>query len=198
MMIEWKPKKDIWFPMELKERIIQTAIALFADSGLKFTMQDIAGEMHIAKKTIYHEFESKEDLLLAMLEKGFSEIQKEKQKITGSDLPLPEKLKRVMIALPEEYSVLDFRQLEGLKEKYPLAADELKKHLENNWDPVIRIIREGQEAGIFRNISVPVLRVMVTASIESFLSGGILKEEKIPYETALDEMMTIIMKGIEA
>ena len=43
--------------------IIENAITQYRKKGLSFTMEDIAKDMHIAKKTIYKFFPSKEALL---------------------------------------------------------------------------------------------------------------------------------------
>ena len=53
-----------------REEIVQEAIAQFQKNGLKFTMNDIAASLHIAKKTIYQFYASKEELLSAMGEEG--------------------------------------------------------------------------------------------------------------------------------
>jgi len=54
-------------PMEnIQQDILTTTLELFNDKGLDFTMDDIAQSMHIAKKTIYRFFSSKEDLLKAV------------------------------------------------------------------------------------------------------------------------------------
>lgn len=176
--------------------IIQTAMRLFIDKGLKFTMQDIADQMHIAKKTIYAYYASKEDLLIGIIDYGFAEIHTKKKNILDSSLPFNEKLRQVMIAMPDQYSVFDFRQLSGLHEKYPNAYHNLNAHLESDWEPVLQLLEEGQKAGMIRNINIPVLRMMITASFESFLSQDGLKKAGISYYDALNDMMDIIMEGI--
>ena len=179
-----------------REEIIQEAVRQFQISGLKFTMNDVARSLHIAKKTIYQYFSSKEELLSAMLKSGFDDIQKEKQEIISSDLDLTEKIRKVMIAMPHQYQVLDFRKLSDLHEKYPEVNKELVRYLENDWEPVIRLLEEGVKENRIRNISIPILRAMFTASLESFLSSDMLKEEQISYSEALEKMMDIIMNGI--
>lgn len=47
----------------MREKIIDTAIEEFTKHGLKFTMNDVAKELGISKKTIYTIFESKQDVL---------------------------------------------------------------------------------------------------------------------------------------
>ena len=182
--------------MELKQAIIDTAISMFAREGLHFTMQDIAAEMHIAKKTIYTVFPSKESLLCAMLDEGFSSIHADKKKILESDLDLIEKIRRVMIAMPDQYQLIDFRRLNDLREKYPAAHERLIQHLEEDWDPVIRLLETAEEEGLIRNISIPLFRMIFTSSLESFLFTDTLSREKISYQQALQELMDILISGI--
>lgn len=182
--------------MELYEQILNTAIELFREQGLKFTVQDIAERMHIAKKTIYHIYPSKESLLKELVRYGFDQIQKGKQKILEQDMDLTEKLRSVMIAMPDSYQFLDFRRLRDL-DKYPEVAEEVRRRLKSDWDPIVELIEEGKRQGRLRDISIPVLRMMVTSTIEGFLSSDMLEEEDILYRDALDRMMDIIMKGME-
>lgn len=180
-----------------REDIVQEAIRQFQISGLKFTMNDVATSLHIAKKTIYQFYGSKEELLSAMLAYGFRGIQEKKQQILSSDLDLPDKIRMVMIAMPHQYQVLDFRRLSDLHEKYPAVSRELIGYLENDWEPVIRLLEEGVQQHRIRPVSIPILRAMFTASLESFLSSDMLMEENISYNEALEQMMDIIIDGIK-
>jgi len=52
-----------------KERILKTTINLFAHYGIKgVSMSQIAGALQISKKTLYEEFECKEQLLCSSIE----------------------------------------------------------------------------------------------------------------------------------
>ncbi len=179
-----------------EEEILASAARQFQKSGLKFTMLDVANDLHIAKKTIYQFYSGKEELLTAMLDTGFARIHARKKEILDQDISIPEKIQQVMIAMPDSFEVIDFRQLSDLKEKYPKVYARLRRHLETDWEPVINEIQKGIDAGVVRNISIPVLRTMVTASFETFLSTNVLKSEGIQYNDALNQMMDIIMNGI--
>ena len=50
----------------MREKIIDTAIEEFTKHGSKFTMNDVAKELGISKKTIYTIFESKQDVLVGV------------------------------------------------------------------------------------------------------------------------------------
>ena len=181
---------------ELKEQILETATDLFRRKGLKFTMQDVASEMHVAKKTIYTIYTSKEELLMDLVETGFQRIQDVKREVLESDLPLKEKISTVLIAMPENYRTLDFRRLTGMDEKYPEVSARIAEHLKSEWEPIIEILQEGMQKGYIYPISIPVLKQMVTSSIDSFMYSNELVTSGITYQEALNEMVTIIMNGV--
>ena len=182
--------------MELQDEILNAATDLFRTKGLKFTMQDVAEEMHIAKKTIYKLYPSKEDLLLDLAVKGFDRIQARKREILESDLGMKEKIATVLIAMPDNYMNIDFSKLQGIEQKYPLVWKEISKRLDSEWEPIFAILEEGKRLGRVRDVSLPVLRQMITASIDSFLYTDGLARSGIGYQEALQEMVNIIMEGV--
>ncbi len=181
---------------DIRSEVLKEATLQFEKKGLKFTIQDIADQLHIAKKTIYHLFPSKEKLMIAMIEDGFEKIQEEKEKIIQSSLPIDRKLRKVLIAFPKAYQHIDFGKLEGL-EKYPDVAECLNRNLEQNWEPILSMMTEGIREGIFRKVDLTVFRLMITASFEKFLSSDGLKKAGIQYQTGLEHMVDIVMGGIE-
>ena len=59
----------------LKEKIIQTAVAFYSRYGIKsVSMNQIANAMSISKRTIYENFENKEELLIGCLEFGTEKL----------------------------------------------------------------------------------------------------------------------------
>ena len=179
--------------MDLRSRVLKAAEALFRKSGLHFTMQEVAAALHISKKTIYTVYPSKEELLLDMVDALFADIHREKDGLMTASAPIEERIQAVIVALPEQYHALDFRLLGLLDEKYPSVARRVREHLETNWEPTIALLEEGVRAGRIRSVPIPVLRQMITASIESFLAGG---ETEASYADTLAAMIDIIMNGI--
>ncbi len=179
--------------MDLRERVIAAAAALFQKSGLRFTMQEVAAALHISKKTIYTVYPSKEELLLDMVDTLFADIHRAKGELMAASGPIEARIEAVIVALPEQYRALDFRLLGELEEKHPAVARRVREHLETNWEPTIALLEAGMEAGRIRPVPIAVLRQMITASIESFLSGG---EGGASYADTLAAMIDIIMNGI--
>lgn len=176
---------------ELRIRLRAVGIELFRRDGLRFTMQQAAAVMHISKKTIYAVYPSKEALLLDMVDDAFTRIHARKQRILDGPGTLAEKLRAVIIALPEEYTALDL-----LDEKYPKVAARVREHLETGWEPTLTLLEQAMKEGVIRQVSLPVLQRMISASIEDFLADRTLDAQGISYTDALDEMISILLEGL--
>lgn len=180
--------------MELRTEILDAAAQLFQAEGLRFTMQQVAAALHISKKTIYTVYSDKEALLLDMVDMLFEKIHHRKAELAALPGPLEERLQAVIIALPEEYAALDFRQLDALEEKYPAVAARVRRHLETGWEPTLQLLEQGIAAGRIRPVNLTVLRRILTAAFEQLLSGA---EDGTSYAAELDAMMDILMNGIK-
>jgi AcrR family transcriptional regulator len=58
----------------MRDLIIKKAIDLLFDDGLRFSVDDIASQLKISKKTIYKAFDTKEDLAIAVYSKVYDDI----------------------------------------------------------------------------------------------------------------------------
>ena len=180
--------------MDLRTQILDAAAKLFQAEGLGFTMQQVAAALHISKKTIYTVYSDKEALLMDMVDMLFEKIHRRKAELAALPGPLEERLQAVIIALPEEYAALDFRQLDALEEKYPAVAARVRRHLETGWEPTMGLLEQGITEGRIRPVNLSVLRRVITAAFEQLLSG---REEGTSYAAELDAMMDILMNGIK-
>lgn len=181
---------------ELSAMVRTQAMQMFRQQGLHFTMQQVAEPLHISKKTIYTVYPSKEVLLLDMVDHAFENIHRCKQEILNGDGTLEEKLRAVIIAMPEEYAALDLQQMEELDEKYPMVAARVRSQLESGWEPTMTLLERAMQEGVIRPVSLPVLRQMITASIESFLADRSLADSGVRYSAVLEEMISILLEGV--
>lgn len=174
--------------------ICVAAMDLFRQEGLRFTMQQLAQKLHISKKTLYTCYASKEALLLDMIDDAFGAIHTRKQAILAENLPLEEKLRRVIIALPEEYAATNLCRMEELEEKFPAAAERVRLHLETGWEPTLALLEESRQAGLLRDVPFDILRTMIAGSIEAFLRDDTLSAQE--YANALETMIDIFLEGV--
>lgn len=182
---------------ELRVRIIEGGIDAFSMKGLKFTMDDVAQGLHISKKTVYTVFPSKEDLLLGIADYSFAAIKESEHRIAQDEsLDIIEKIKRIMVVLPERYQNIGLSNLYLLNEKYPNVYRQVERNLSTDWDVTISLLRQAMDAGRIRPISIPILKAMFEGTLQSFLRTNVLIANGITYEDALHEVIETIMGGI--
>lgn len=184
--------------MELKEEILEGTIKVFNKKGIKFTMDDLAKELGMSKKTIYTVFKDKNELFLAMVDYLFDAIKEEEKRIYNDDsLSMIEKIRNILCVLSEGYKEVDFRQLYLLKDKYPKIYRQVENRLESGWETTISLIQRGINEGSVRDVKIPIVKMMLEASLEQFFQRDILVQNKLSYLEALDEVVDILMSGIE-
>lgn len=88
-------------PRQTRESIISAAAKLFYDEGIRRVSVDaIADEAGITKRTLYYHFESKDDLVAAYLEQrdqpSFARFQ---QWFAEAEGPLPERIRTIFVRL---------------------------------------------------------------------------------------------------
>lgn len=182
---------------ELEKRILNATVDVFRVKGIKFTMDDIAAQISISKKTIYKVFEDKEALLYKLVDYGFDRIKESENAILeNEELSTKEKLRAIMGVLPDSYMDLDFRQLYIVKDKMPFVYEKMEQRLESGWEATISLLEKGMEEGIIRDISIPIFKAAYEATIEHFLQRDILERNRIPYNTALSELVSILLDGV--
>jgi AcrR family transcriptional regulator len=183
--------------MTLRLKILEATLEIFNEKGPSLTLTDICQVLKISKKTIYTVFKDKEDLLMEMMDWCFSEIKaSEKEIVNDPTLTITEKIKKVIIVLPARYKEFNWRQLANVRDKYPVLHKAMQRRIESDWEGTIELIEQGIEEGVVQPISIPVLKLMIEASIVHFLECDELEKENIPYPEALDQMMKILMYGL--
>ena len=119
----------------IRKSIMDAVVDLFNEKGMKFTMDDISKKLHISKKTIYKEFDDKDELFYATVDYGFAAIkQKEAEIIADDSLDLIDKISKVIVCLPDNYRNIDFRQVYQLREKYPVVYSRIAGKIETDWE----------------------------------------------------------------
>lgn len=184
---------------QARQKCIDCAIQLCSSQGLDFTMSQLAAQLGMSKKTLYVLFDSKEALLLAVVDAMFDAVKADEAQILArQDLSLADKVRQLVVVLPDSYKNLDWSRLQGVEEKYPAVYGRIRQRLESEWEPTLELLRQGMEQGELRPFQPGLLRAVVEGAMEHFLSSDALQREGIGYVQALDGMMDLLMEGILA
>ena len=164
-----------------KQQVLDAALAVFGRKGIRFTMDDVAKEAGMSKKTLYVLFADKQALLSDVVEYCFASIKAaERQVIGDSSLSTLQKIQKILGVMPENLLRMDFRNLYLARIRYPYLYD----------------IRQGQEEGTIRQFSVPVFRTILSSCIETFLTSDVLNQAGLSYAEGLEELTQIMVQGI--
>ncbi len=185
---------------DMKSKILRNTITVFNKKGLKLTMDDIAEQMGISKKTIYKHYKSKEEIFDQIVDYVFDDIKRKEQEILNEEgLSLEERVRKLLAAFPERFTEVDFSKLGDLKEKYPKTYRKLTKRLESGWEPTMELLEQGRAQEIYRkDANFTIFKVMMDASVARFFETDTLKKSKISYIEALNQVVDILLTGIKA
>lgn len=183
---------------EIREKILKGTIQVFNKKGLKLTMDDVADELKISKKTIYKEFSSKEEMFETMADYVFDNIKvREEEILNCSEYSTEEKIRKLLSAMPESYRNINFQELYSLKDKFPKVYKKLQKRMETGWEPTLMLLEQGKKEGIIReDADLKIFKIMMEASLERFFEKDVLKGSHKKYNDYLNEVVDILLTGI--
>jgi len=155
---------------EVKEKILTEAEALFLRYGFKsITMDDVARELGVSKKTLYQFFADKNDLVHQCVDHYLENMNNACRLIIASkEMDAIE----VMLQIAEQV-----RQM--IKQVNPSSVYDLKKYFKSAWDKleadrrgfIKHTIKENLELGMKKGLYRKDLDVEVTVSIYVYLIG---------------------------
>lgn len=183
----------------MKQQILEKATDLFLGYGFKsVTMDDLAREMGISKKTIYSHFENKTQLvractlhILNVISGGIDQICALRKNPIEE---LYEIKKFAMLHLKDERSSPQYQ----LQKYYPKVYETIrKKQFELMEDCVQDNLRRGIEMGIYRdNLNIDFVSRIYFSGMTMIKDHSIFPPEKYPPAGLTDEYLEYHLRGI--
>ncbi len=179
--------------MNDKTKIITSYLRLYKEKGQKITMDDIAKDLSISKKTIYTIFKSKEDMFEQMINYCFDQLDDLQQTIVTDHTLLPVvKLSKLLYNIADFYSP----NFSLSKVSYPEINTLFTKRVDKIWKTLLLVITDGQEDGIFKTVNPVIIRCIFEASLAKFYSDDFSKSVAIKPADAITEAIDTIVRGI--
>ena len=184
--------------MDIRKEILAATVLVFNKKGIKFTMDDVAREAGMSKKTIYTVFSDKQELVYDMVDFCFDSIKESEERVMkNGGLSTLEKIQAILGVLPDGYKEIDFAQLYILRDKYPRIYTRVEERLESGWDTTIELLKRGMDEGVIKPVDTAIVKVMFEATLEQFFRRDVLVKNGISYSEALAEVVDIICNGIK-
>jgi AcrR family transcriptional regulator len=183
---------------EIRERIIYFAREHFMHEGFsKVTLDEIAAELGMSKKTLYKYFENKEDLLRAGIEENLRRISDEIDAITSSNGSFAEKLARVMMLIGKQMSRLSRGAMHDMQKFTPDLWKQIETfRREQIFVKIARMIAQAREENIFRtHVNEQMLTLMIFTCIQGILNPEVLTQNSFSAEEAFKFIFQTIFEG---
>ncbi len=183
----------------MKEKITTKATDLFLNLGFKsVTMDDIANEMGISKKTIYTHFKNKTELVDDVMSSLFEEISCGIDEIRESDKnPIEElyEIKRLVLEhLKDEKSSPQYQ----LQKYYPQVFTKLKHlHYNKMQNCMIQNLQKGIVQGLYRpNLNIEFIARIYFVGVNGLKDDAIFPINLFPRVILMEDFLEYHLRGI--
>lgn len=184
--------------LELRERILQHVREEFLARGFsKVTVDEIASELGISKKTLYALYPSKEELLRASLHAMMQSAGQELDRISASDKPFVEKITQALVQMSRYVHRLRKESIADFQRNVPSLWRELDRfRREHIVGKLTAMIAQARSEKIFRpDVNEQVLLQMFVSSIQDVLNPEILTRHSFSLEEGARSIFRIIFEG---
>lgn len=190
---------SVYLPPIMKEEILERATDMFLNLGFKsVTMDDLAHEMGISKKTIYSHFDNKTELVENCTLHLFNTISKCIDDICSlGKNPIEElyEIKKLMTThLKNEKSSPQYQ----LQKYYPKIHESIKqKQYEVMSECVVDNVKRGIDQGIYReNLNVDFVARIYFSGVTSIKDLTLFPTNKFPISALIDNYLEYHIRGI--
>ena len=182
--------------MDIKDKIIKEALELFNEKGIRFSMDSLARKLNMAKKTIYANFPSKDELSVAIIHSIFKNIKDQEKNIMKSDLPIIDKLKKVLTLLPDNINNFNYGRLYELKSMRPDLYSYVDDHFKADWENTTFLFNEAITHGVIREFDMTVMRNILIGIFQSIFDPYSPIENCGDYKRTLEDMIELLLRGV--
>ncbi len=182
----------------MRQRIVESAMEQIERYGFrKFTIDEIARDLGISKKTVYKHFVSKSDLISAVVD-SFLDWAREKHlealKVEGGVLAQL----NAFVINPSHDEVPTWLVAE-LQQYLPEEWKKISLFKQFNRDQIVKLLEQGIQQGLFRSDIHPALiELIYENAIETIFDCSFVVKHDLTLNQALEMFQTIIYHGIKS
>ena len=183
---------------ELQQRIIKQATRMFLCNGIKsVTMDMIASQLGISKRTLYENFKEKNELLLACLEN------QEKEKMARLEVYLTNRKNVIDFLLNVYGDILRFMRntspmfFVDMERYYPRVNDKYENDKECHKQSIIDLLKEGVGEGVIRaDTNIEIVATLLTFQFELLKKSDQIFNSKYTFTEIFETIIKSFIRGI--
>jgi AcrR family transcriptional regulator len=181
-----------------KNKIIElTEEKFFRDGFYKTTMDEVASELKMSKKTIYKFFPSKDDLVTAIARHFMEGLKSKILPALNSDKNAIEKLAELNYILAKVSTKVSTKRM-----------DEIKRHLPKLWNEIdafrtkmmflniTKVIDQGKAEGLFLDYPTPIIMNTLVSSVRAIVNPEFILNNNFSISEAALFVFKVVIGGI--
>lgn len=184
--------------MVKREHILETARRLFFSRGIRaVSMDDVAREAGVSKKTVYAHFPSKEALVRALAEHLLGQLVPLAQALFEEPGAFVENLGRLVSAFGHQLVGVSPAFYEDLAQHYPEAWRIVEEARSRNLARLKELLVAARQQGRVRaELDLDVVTAALGASIQRVLAPEFLTRHPVSPERAMNTLVELFLRGI--
>ncbi len=164
-------------------------------------MDELAAELGMSKKTLYQQFRSKDELLLAAIDAKFSQVDAELAAVMAQpDRPMPVRLKDLLTTLQRHIHEIHPAFIRDVQRSDPA----LFQMIDDRRQAIIRkhfgaLLDQGRREGaVRRDLPVDVMVEILLAAARTLVNPARLVQLNLSPQKAFSQVLEIFLHGILA
>lgn len=180
----------------MRDKILDAVARLIDRYGLKkFTVDEVAAELHISKKTLYQYFSGKDEMITSYFEETLTSDRQSVLDTVASEQNFFEKI-HAIVHSSHRYR-LPVKLMDEVKQFYPYEWARIEELKRFKLDEFKKLLKQAADEGILRpDIHFGVLSAMLERVSNLFVDTDFLIENGMKASQAMDETLNIIFGGI--
>lgn len=184
--------------MEEKNNIIEQCEEKFFNDGFyKTTMDEVASELSMSKKTIYKFFPSKDDLVMAIARHFMNRLKSKIVPALDSDKNAIQKLEELINILASATDKISPKRMEEMKRHFPNLWNEIDGfRTKMMFGNITKVIDQGKAEGLFIDYPTQIIMNMLVASIRAIVNPDFILNNNFSIHQAARYAFKIVIGGI--
>lgn len=184
--------------VELKERVIAKASLLFVRNGIKsVTMDYIAAQMGISKRTLYENFKDKDELLLETIRYMNRQAEKETLAIAEKSVNSMDLLLRVYQHIGKKLRNTNRNYFTDVKRYHPKIAVLFEEERTERIKNAHILMKQGMAEGLIRpDLKIEIVSMLMIAQLDSLKNTDDLDISRFSFIDIFETMFMNFIRGI--
>lgn len=181
-----------------EDLILEHGFELLHRDGIRsFTVENLAQDLGMSKKTIYKFFPSKQRLLEKMFEFASSQVVWHFQRIREKEPTAIHQIVRIIGLLSSTSSKISIRRIGDIKIRYPMIWKQMEEFRLNRKNDFLAIFKLGQEQGLIRkSLDVELTATMFMHILSSTFQPEFFIQNNLNPTQAFQAFQGIFLRGM--